>query len=292
MPAISVSILLPDVFTFISSFSSFSGIFTLYSCVVALNSGFNVYPDIKMSLIPELDILVVLSSEVFVGSSSSSFSSGFSSGSSSAFLVTVKLYVFVVFLSSAVTFTSKLFLPIFNDFSPVPVTVAFESDAYAYIDIVSADFGTTTEYVVFPFLNPEKSYFVGVIPKFLRVASVDNLESSSVLSSVVLSSLSFLVIVKVYVFVVFLSCAVTLIANVFFPTFKLFEPVPVTVALESDAYAYIEIFATLFGTVTEYDVVAFLKPEKSFGVITIIIVVITIIIVVICTICYFYSYGF
>ena len=73
---------------------------------------------------------------------------------------------------------------------------------------------------------------------------------ASVASDLV-SSLSFLFIVKIYVFVVFLSSAVTFILNVFFPICKFFEPVPVTVALLFEGVAYIEILSTFFGTETE-----------------------------------------
>ena len=72
-------------------------------------------------------------------------------------------------------FTEKLLLPSFNVFEPVPVTVAFESVAFAYILIFSVEYGTLTLYVVFVFLKPEKSF--GLIPRFLSVASDDTLFS-------------------------------------------------------------------------------------------------------------------
>ena len=75
-----------------------------------------------------------------------------------------------------------------------------------------------------------------------------------------------LVILIVYVFFV-PSSAVTTTENVFLPVSNFLLPVPLIFALEFCAVAYISIVSVSDGTVTSYEVVPSLNPEKSFGLI-------------------------
>jgi len=74
-------------------------------------------------------------------------------------------------------------------------------------------------------------------------------------------------IVNVDVFVVFPSSAVTVILNVFCPSFNVFAPAPVIFCPSCPLLAYISIFSVSYGTSVLYVNVFALNPEKSFGLI-------------------------